>query len=356
MCSLKRLQRLWVFSLQKTVPFPFRELTVELDLTIINLSLFVCSNLNLFHACTFSSHPMSLLSSYIAPSCSLPHSIILYNFLLCMLFPTSSNGLPLILCNILLSYLNLSSYSFLLPILFPIFHHIQYHFSHPLILNVLYPLLLPLILAYFISSHTTTSYPTLSLLFILYHFHSSYRLSGCPILFLVILFCFLPPHILSYLLCSETVYSLHILYCSCLSFTTFSYPAPSYLRYFLRPLMLYYFLSSYTTSISYLFGSYTVPLLLILYHFFSCCKTSSHLILLSLTLTYFLSSYPSSSQCILLPFILYYLPSSFPTSFHLSVNLPSVTSSHALLLPLILYYFIFSYFTSSHSIPLFAHA
>lgn len=127
-----------------------------------------------------------------------------------------------------------------------------------------YPLLLPLILAYFISSHTPTSYPTLSLLFILYHFHSSYRALGCPILILVILFCFLPPHILSYLLCSETVFSLHILYCSRLSFTTFSYPEPSYSRYFLHPLMLYYFLSSYTTSFFLLFGSYTVPLSLLL--------------------------------------------------------------------------------------------
>lgn len=279
MCSLKRLQRLWVFSLQKTVPFPFRELTVELDLTIINLSLFVCSNLNLFHACTFSSHPMSLLSSYIAPSCSLPHSIILYNFLLCMLFPTSSNGLPLILCNILLSYLNLSSYSFLLPILFPIFHHIQYHFSHPLILNVLYPLLLPLILAYFIPP------PVI----LLCHFFSSYTTSTHLIDCRVVLSYFLSSYSAFYLLISYPIYSALRLFTL---FTSYIVPACLLPLSLILHHLIYaisYVLSCFTTF------SHPIPLPFPTYldhiqcHFFSFFITSSHAVRLPLILSYFLS-------------------------------------------------------------------
>lgn len=225
------------------------------------------------------------LSSSIAPSCSLPHSIILYNFLSCMLFPASFNGLqlPLILCDILLSYLTFSHLiSFLLPILFPIFHHIQCHFSHPLIFNVpLILLLLSLILAHIISSHTTTSYPTLSLLFLLYHFHSSYRLSGCPILFLVILFCFLLPHILSYLLC--TLFSL---------FTSCVVPACLLPLSLILDHLIYaisYVLSCFTTI------SHPVPLLFPTYldhiqcHFLSSFITSSHVVRIPLIISYFLS-------------------------------------------------------------------
>lgn len=222
------------------------------------------------------------------------------------------------------SYLTFSHLiSFLLPILFPIFHHIQYHFSHPLIFNVpLILLLLPLILAHVISSHTTTSYPTLSILFLLYHFHSSSRLSGCPILFLVILFCFLPPHILSYLLC--TLFSL---------FTSYVVPAC------LLPLSL--ILHHLIYAISYVLSCFTtisrpVPLLFPTYldhiqcHFHSSFITSSHVVRIPLIISYFLSLWPTSFRPIPLPM--------------------HSTSFHPLLLTLIL-----SYFLSSSCKPTFCH-
>lgn len=243
--------------------------------------------------------------------------------------------------------------------------------SHPLILFSFSSqrILLPLILCYFISSyptsflsHTTTSYPTFC------HFFSSYTtsphliVSCCTILILVILFCFLPPHILSYLLCSKTVFSLLILYCSSLSFNTFSYPVLLHLIHAISFVLPCFTTFSHHTPyiISPLFPTYldiysATSLPLILHHFFSCCKTSPHLILLSLTLTYFLLSYPASSQCIILLLILYFLPLSYPASFHL-VLLPVkptfchclscfTTSTHSILLHLFLSYFLSCYNT-----------
>lgn len=129
------------------------------------------------------------LSSYIAPSSSLPHFIILYNLLLFMLFPTSSHSLlpPLNVCDILLSYLTFSHLNApYCPFYFLLLssHHIWYHFfssphSSLIFLSTYstssYPLLLHLILSYFIfvSYHHQLSY-FLSLLFIIYHFPSSY--------------------------------------------------------------------------------------------------------------------------------------------------------------------------------------
>lgn len=157
------------------------------------------------------------LSYCIAPSSSLPHSIILYNLLYLCYFL-----LPLIVCYLLSMYATSScliSHSLiLLSILFPTSHFSSYMVPLPLIPSFSFSsqrILLPLILCYFLLSyptsflsHTTTSYPTFC------HFFSSYTtsprliVSCCTILILVILFCFLPPHILSYLLCSKTLFSL----------------------------------------------------------------------------------------------------------------------------------------------------